>query len=97
MLLGAGVRAQQPAVAPIDRMREAVASLMNHYEPSQGLWNTEGWWNAANSTTEIGEAAAVDPSKKYSETMQTTFEKARSASVDSQRPHPRFYQRLLRR
>jgi predicted alpha-1,6-mannanase (GH76 family) len=87
---GVDLRAQQPSVTPIDRVREAIASLMLHYDPARGLWNTEGWWNAANSITEIGEAAVIDPGGKYSETLQTTFEKAQNAVIGDQGPNRGF-------
>jgi predicted alpha-1,6-mannanase (GH76 family) len=68
--------AQAPAQSATERMQAGVASLMTHYDAQRGLWDTEGWWNGANSTTEIGLAAAVDPAASYPDTLKTTFENA---------------------
>ena len=49
---------------------------MLHYDRSKGLWDTEGWWNAANSTTVLGDVAALDASKDTISTLQNIFLKA---------------------
>ena len=49
---------------------------MHHYDVERGLWQTEGWWNSANSATVIANAAAVDPGSQYAKTLETTFTNA---------------------
>jgi predicted alpha-1,6-mannanase (GH76 family) len=60
-----------------------IATLMTHYEPDQGLWASEGWWNAANTTTAIADAASLAPSAEYSGVLQNTF-------VNAQKQFPLF-------
>ena len=83
------VVAQQDGTA-MDRFRAGMGALMRHYDPSRGLWDTEGWWNAANSTTVVAEAAALDPAGKYDQALQTTLAKAPAAHVYQQPLHPGF-------
>jgi predicted alpha-1,6-mannanase (GH76 family) len=66
--------AQQPS--PAERMTVGLKALMAHYDHSKGLWETEGWWNAANSLTVLGDAATLDLSKATAGTFQNTFMKA---------------------
>jgi hypothetical protein len=37
-------------------------ALQKWYQPSTGLWTTEGWWNSANSMITVADLAAIDPS-----------------------------------
>lgn len=60
----------------LDRVKLTIARLTTHYEPERGLWATEGWWNAANTTTAIAEAELLTPSPEYLDQLQNTFVKA---------------------
>jgi predicted alpha-1,6-mannanase (GH76 family) len=62
--------------SPTERMVLSLNALMLHYDRSRGLWDTEGWWNAANSTTVIGDAAALKASKNTVSMLQNTFLRA---------------------
>jgi hypothetical protein len=53
-----------------------VKALLQHCDRKTGLWDTEGWWNAANSTMVLGDAIAVDPSVVPVATLQNTFSRA---------------------
>jgi predicted alpha-1,6-mannanase (GH76 family) len=66
----------QSVPSPAERVKLAIRALMLHYDSSRGLWQTEGWWNAANTVTVLGDAAAVDPTNDYDDILQTTFNKA---------------------
>ena len=89
MLMCGQVVAQQDAKAA-ERMHAGMAALMRHYDPARGLWDTEGWWNAANSATVLGEALAIDPAGKYEQPLAITFAKAPTAHVGQQAVHPGF-------
>lgn len=58
------------------RVRQTVSILARDYDPSNGLWKTEGWWNAANTVTALGDAAALDPEIKTQQTLSHTFKQA---------------------
>ena len=81
--------AQQQGTA-MDHFRVGMSALMSHYDPAQGLWRTEGWWNAANSTTIVGEAAMLNPAGKYDRVLATTFVKAQTAQIAQQPVRPGF-------
>ena len=74
----------------MERVRAGMDAMMRHYDPSQGLWKTEGWWNAANSTTVLGEAAEIDPASKYYQALETTFVKAQTARPGQETARPNF-------
>lgn len=51
------------AAGAFAQLAESVAAfetLQTWYDNSTGLWNTAGWWNAANSLTVVAELAATD-------------------------------------
>lgn len=58
------------------RMTEAITSLQSRYDWARGLWRTEGWWNAANSTTVLADAMSIDRSQRYEWVLGNTFSKA---------------------
>ena len=51
----------------------AIAALMRHHDRATGLWQTEGWWNAANTVTVLADAAAMDRTLVSPEVFETTF------------------------
>jgi predicted alpha-1,6-mannanase (GH76 family) len=63
------------------RVKMAMRTLMRDYDPDRGLWNTEGWWNAANSITVLGEGQAMSASAPYAATLENTFNKAQKTNV----------------
>jgi predicted alpha-1,6-mannanase (GH76 family) len=66
-----------PAPAtPSQRVTFGVAALMRYYDHDTGLWNTEGWWNAANSVTVLASVAAAQRSAVPAELFRNTYTKA---------------------
>ena len=61
------------SASPSQRVSLAMQSLMRHYQSRSGLWDTEGWWNAANSVTVLGAVDAAGPSTDVEATLQNTF------------------------
>jgi predicted alpha-1,6-mannanase (GH76 family) len=57
-------------------MKIGLQSLMLNYESNSGLWDTEGWWGAANSVTILGEAAELDRSTDHIEIISNTYSRA---------------------
>jgi len=64
--------------SPSLRVPIAVAALMRYYDRDTGLWNTEGWWNAANSLTVLASVAAAQPSAVPAEVFRNTYRKAQN-------------------
>ena len=70
-----GTRSQS-ITSPAERIQLGITALMRYYDRSNGLWQTEGWWNAANTTTVLGDAAAIAPRSGYTDTLQIIFTSA---------------------
>jgi predicted alpha-1,6-mannanase (GH76 family) len=87
--LCSSVIAQQQST-PVERLHVGMNALMQQYDPARGVWRTEGWWNDANSTTVVGEAAMLDPSANYAQVLETTFANAPTALIYQQPVHPGF-------
>ena len=75
---GTQMYAAGPADSASDRVPLAIAALMRHYDRTTGLWETEGWWNAANSVTVLADAAAIDRTFVPPDIFQTTFANAQN-------------------
>jgi predicted alpha-1,6-mannanase (GH76 family) len=76
--------AQQPGLGtpPQARVALGLSALQRHYDAERGLWDTEGWWNAANTITVIGEASSVEPSTNNVDLLENTFVKAQRHFVE---------------
>jgi predicted alpha-1,6-mannanase (GH76 family) len=83
-----GCLAQQPTTAA-DRLDQGMALLMRNYNPSTGLWDTEGWWNDANSVNVLGEAEALEPGK-YDKVLATALAKGQTERIAKQAVHAHF-------
>lgn len=57
-------------------MNLGLKELMTHYNTDTGLWNTEGWWNAANSVTVLANANAFQRDQDFSGIFENTFARA---------------------
>lgn len=55
------------------RAETALHVLQDWYNPSNGIWDTCGWWNGANCMTVIGDLALVDGSEYVKETALEVF------------------------
>ena len=50
-----------------------VAALQQWYNPSTGLWNSTGWWNAANALTAVIGYSELTGDLSYQHIIGTTF------------------------
>jgi predicted alpha-1,6-mannanase (GH76 family) len=65
------------------RAAAAVRALQRWYDPSTGLWQGTGWWNAANALTAVIGYTKLTGDDGYASVIGTTFTAA-------QRRHPGF-------
>ncbi len=56
------------------RVEAGLGSLQKWYNPKTCLWETTGWWNAANITTALIRYSAVSDSQKYLPLIDQVFE-----------------------
>lgn len=59
---------------PAERAALALEALHDWYDPATGLWETTGWWNAANSTYTLVDYSLRTGSEVYLDEIDTTFE-----------------------
>ena len=52
-----------------------MAALMGWYDPARGLWQTGGWWNAANALAVVIAYTMRTRAPTYQSAIATTFEK----------------------
>jgi predicted alpha-1,6-mannanase (GH76 family) len=65
------------------RAAAGIAALQRWYHPGTGLWESTGWWNAANALTAVIRYTRVTGDHSYREVLPATFTAAR-------RRHPDF-------
>lgn len=65
----------QPQIGQAPNVRAAFVALQTWYNETSGIWDSTGWWNAANCLTTIGDLAAIDPMVKLitKEVFSNTF------------------------
>jgi len=68
--------AVQKNVAPYLRASHAVDTLQGWYTPATGLYQTTGWWNAANAITALTDFSRIKKSKQYEPILEHTFTEA---------------------
>lgn len=66
--------ANPPAPSFIQMASDGIAALQsNWYNQRTGLWNTTGWWNAANSVTVLADYSKLTHSTQYLSAISNTF------------------------
>ena len=56
-----------------------VQTLSGWYSQSSGLYNSTGWWNAANATTVLVNYSRISNTKQYLSTISNTFTAAQNS------------------
>jgi predicted alpha-1,6-mannanase (GH76 family) len=64
-----------------DFTTHAVETLQKWYNHETGLWETTGWWNAANVLTGIIRYSAVTGDKSFVEVIENTFLKTKKFTI----------------
>jgi len=64
------------------RAAAGIAALQRWYHPWTGLWETTGWWNAANALTAVIRYMRHAGDRQYLEVIQTTFTAATGQRPD---------------
>ena len=62
-----------PASNDFNANTEAAVSALQRWYNSDGLWDTTGWWNAANCVDALADAIAVNNDRNYIPVLQNTF------------------------
>jgi predicted alpha-1,6-mannanase (GH76 family) len=55
----------------------AIGALQRWYNPSTGLWQSSGWWNAANALTAVIGYTGVTGDRSHAAAIRTTYRAAR--------------------
>lgn len=71
-----------------DFTKQAVETLQKWYNPATGLWNTTGWWNAANVLTGIIRYTAATGDKTYEWIIENTFLKTKKIVAPASQDYP---------
>lgn len=58
---------------PAETVRAAVARLQRWYNPATGLWDSTGWWNAANALTVLVDFSRATHSDDAVSTLERTY------------------------
>lgn len=64
-------KASQPS--SLQEANDGIQTLQSSYSKSSGLWQTTGWWNAANAVTVLVEYSRLSGSSVYLPTVTNTF------------------------
>jgi predicted alpha-1,6-mannanase (GH76 family) len=64
------------------RAAAAVRALQRWYVPRTGLWESAGWWNAANALMAVIRSAQYIGGRGHARVVATTFRRARRAHPD---------------
>jgi len=65
-----------------------IKTLQEWYNPETGLWETTGWWNAANALTGIIRYSAFTGDKSFEEIIENTFQKTKMINVPASEAYP---------
>jgi len=75
-------------LTPEDFTKQAIETLQKWYNPETGLWNTTGWWNAANVLTGIIRYTAATGDKTYEWVIENTFSKTKKIVAPASQDYP---------
>jgi predicted alpha-1,6-mannanase (GH76 family) len=70
---GGSVPPSSSSAALLDEAALGVGTLQTWYNPSTGLWQTTGWWNAANAVTVLVDYSHQSHSSRYLAAVSNTF------------------------
>lgn len=74
----------------------AIQALQKWYKPETGLWETTGWWNAANALTGIIRYSAVTGDKSFEKIIENTFQKAKKFTIPAnEKQHERTVENFI--
>ena len=82
IILSAQATSAQQAAAPVSRqetlhrVQAGIDALQHWYLPQTGLYQTTGWWNAANAITTLVDAMRVGSSRANETVLANTFTQA---------------------
>lgn len=68
--------------------KQAIETLQKWYNPETGLWQTTGWWNAANVLTGIIRYTASTGDKSYEWVIENTFSKTKKIVAPASQDYP---------
>ncbi|MBK6281274.1 MAG: DUF1080 domain-containing protein [Draconibacterium sp.] len=68
--------------------KQAIETLQKWYNPETGLWQTTGWWNAANVLTSIIRYTAASGDKTYEWVIENTFLKTKKIVAPASQDYP---------
>jgi predicted alpha-1,6-mannanase (GH76 family) len=68
--------------------KNAIQSLQEWYNTETGLWETTGWWNAANALTGLIRYAAVSGDNSFVPVIENTFQKTKKFIIPANEKHP---------
>jgi predicted alpha-1,6-mannanase (GH76 family) len=76
------------AVTSEDFTKKAIETLQKWYNHETGLWQTTGWWNAANVLTGIIRYTAASGDKTYEWVIENTFLKTKKIVAPASQDYP---------
>jgi predicted alpha-1,6-mannanase (GH76 family) len=71
-----------------DFTKKAIETLQKWYNPATGLWETTGWWNAANALTGIIRYTATTGDKTFEGVIENTFAKTKKIVAPASQDYP---------
>ena len=91
-LLTMHAQQQQTAAVPrrvaLQRLQSGIDALQHWYVPQTGLYQTTGWWNAANAITTVVDAMRASGSRTNDSVLTTTFTQAQIVVPKEQQVGP---------
>ncbi len=72
-------RARADAATDYYAQSLAATRVLQHWYNAQGLWDTTGWWNAANCLEAVERMIELNNGTEYLDVLRTTFARNRTA------------------